>query len=87
MGSEKKVLLKVKGGASERGVWELYVTFLLTHDLQISSLPLCMLFSKTEMAHRDMVCLVVHNLAVVKGHFGLYQHGEGWLFLSEYWGS
>lgn len=74
---------RVKGGTSERGVWGPYVTFLLTHDLEIRPLPFCMLFSMAEMPHRDMVCLVVHDWAALKGHFGYINTGKvGSFFLN-----
>lgn len=69
MGSEN-VLLKCKGGALERGVWGPCVAFLLPCDLETSPFPLCRLFSWAEMPRRAVGCLVIHDWAALKGHFG-----------------
>lgn len=83
MGSERKVLLKGKGRSLRKRSLGPCVTFLFTHDLEICPLPFCILFSMAEMPHRDMVCLVVHDWAALKGHFGYIKTGKvGYFFLN-----
>lgn len=80
------MLLKGKGKSFRKrsfGWGGTYVTSLLTHDLEICSLPFCILFSMAEMPHRDTVCFIVHDWAVLKGHLGRINTGKvGYIFLN-----